>query len=112
MGKKKIKGFKAFDKDMKCRGFQYVEGKTYKTGNAEICQSGFHFCINPLDTLNYYELIAIQPYWVDSTRIDTGRTGRWESRFSQFCKLDYQLFYSIVILLMGVIIIINWDEQY
>ena len=60
--------------------------------------------ISSLDKLNCTELMAIQPYWVDSTRIDTGLIGRWESRGSQFIeKLDYQLFYSIVLFLLGVI---------
>lgn len=53
---KKIKGFKAFNKDMTCRGFKYEEGKTYKSDKAEICSSGFHFCENPFDILNYYDL--------------------------------------------------------
>jgi len=47
-----IKGFKAFNKDMKCKGFQYKEGETYKTGNARICNMGFHFCTNPLPEKN------------------------------------------------------------
>lgn len=51
-----IKGYKAFKKDMTCRGFQFEEGQTYETDKAVICESGFHFCENPLDTLNYYSL--------------------------------------------------------
>jgi hypothetical protein len=51
-----IKGYKAFEKDMTCRGFQFEEGQTYETDKAVICESGFHFCENPLDTLNYYDL--------------------------------------------------------
>jgi hypothetical protein len=53
---KTIKGYKAFNKDMTCRGFKFEEGKTYKTDKAKICKKGFHLCTNPLDVLNYYDL--------------------------------------------------------
>ena len=52
-----MKGFKGFDKDMKCRGFQYSVGESYETDKADLCESGFHFCENPLDVLDYYDLI-------------------------------------------------------
>ncbi|OMD31342.1 DUF7666 domain-containing protein [Paenibacillus odorifer] len=52
------KGFKAFDKGLVCRGFQYEEGKTFEMeGRIEPCDRGFHFCENPLDVLEYYPLI-------------------------------------------------------
>ena len=51
-----MKGYKAFNKDMTCLGFQFEEGQTYETDKAVICKSGFHFCKNPLDVLNYYNL--------------------------------------------------------
>ena len=50
-----IRGFKGFDKDLKCRGFKYEVGKTYDLkGEVECCKRGFHFCENPFDVLRYY----------------------------------------------------------
>jgi hypothetical protein len=51
-----IKGFKGYDKDLKCRDFQYEIGKEYKTDKKPVrcTENGFHFCENPLDLFNYY----------------------------------------------------------
>ena len=49
-----MKCYKGFDKDMKCRGFQYEEGKTYEEEKAELCNTGFHACEDPLDIFGYY----------------------------------------------------------
>ena len=51
---KVIKGYKGFNKDMTCRGFQYEEGKEYEEETADACSSGFHACEYSLDCLNYY----------------------------------------------------------
>ena len=49
-----MKCFKGFDKDLRCKGFQYEVGKEYETERAEICNEGFHACEFPLDVLGYY----------------------------------------------------------
>ncbi len=49
-----MKMYKGFDKDLKCRDFQYEIGKTYEEPSADLCQSGFHACECPLDVLGYY----------------------------------------------------------
>ena len=50
-----MKGYKGFDKNLKCRDFQYEIGKTYTEDKAELCEVGFHACEHPLDCLNCYE---------------------------------------------------------
>ena len=54
MEEKMIKTYKGFKKDMKCRNFQYEEGKDYETDRAEACETGFHACEYPLDCFGYY----------------------------------------------------------
>ena len=51
----KIKAYKAFDKDLSCRGFKYKVGKEYEeTGDIKACEKGFHACPYPLDVFGYY----------------------------------------------------------
>ena len=49
-----IKSFKGFDKDLKCREFQYEIGGEYEEKEASCCNNGFHACENPLDVFTYY----------------------------------------------------------
>lgn len=49
-----IKAYKGFNADMTCRGFQFKEGETYTEEKAELCNSGFHACEDPIDCLGYY----------------------------------------------------------
>ena len=54
---KTITAYKGFDKDLKCRGFQYEIGKEYELSNGEpvsVCSNGFHACESPLEVLDYY----------------------------------------------------------
>lgn len=50
-------GYKAFNQDLTCRGFQYEIGKTYSIeGLPVLCEKGFHFCKNIKDTYRYYPM--------------------------------------------------------
>ena len=51
---KEVIAYKGMKSNMTCRDFQYELGKTYKTNKAKLCECGFHACLNPRDTLNYY----------------------------------------------------------
>ena len=51
-----VKGYKVFNPDWTCRGFQYEVGKTFEhDGNIELCGSGFHFCQKASDCFKYYD---------------------------------------------------------
>lgn len=50
-----MKGYKCFNIDWTCRGFQYQIGESYEIEDKPICcQKGFHFCTNLIDCFSYY----------------------------------------------------------
>ena len=52
-----MKGYKAFEKGLICRGKQYAENTVFEEKEARICHKGMHFCENPFDVLDYYSLV-------------------------------------------------------
>ena len=54
-----MKGYKVFNKDWTCRGFQYEVGKTYEMKEDPVCcERGFHFCKRLVDCFNYYNFCS------------------------------------------------------
>ena len=77
-----MKAYKGFDKNLKCRNFQYEIGGIYKEPKAELCGCGFHACENPLDVFNHYppgdnRYAEVELYELDPSRgIDSKVCGK------------------------------------
>ena len=65
-----MKGYKATDRDMKCRGFQFELGKWYEhDGELSLCESGFHFCQYPSGPWSYYTDPSTRIFEVEAEEI-------------------------------------------
>ena len=52
------KGYKAFNPGMICKDKQYAENTDYEEVGGNICEKGMmHYCVNPFDVLNFYDLV-------------------------------------------------------
>ena len=65
-----MKGFKGFDKGLVCRGKQYKENTVFEEKSAEICKSGMHFCENPFDVLEHYDLVNTDGSFNDFAEVE------------------------------------------
>ena len=52
-----MKGYKGFNPGLICKNKQYRENTVFEEQEAKICKKGMHFCENPFDVLDYYDLI-------------------------------------------------------
>lgn len=52
-----MKGYKGFNPGLICKGKQYRENTVFEEPEAKICEKGMHFCENPFDVLDYYNLV-------------------------------------------------------
>lgn len=53
-----MKGYKAFEPGMICKGKQYAENTVFEEDSAVVCESGMHFCKNPFNVLDHYALVS------------------------------------------------------
>jgi len=52
---KHMKGYKVFNSDWTCRGFQFEVGKIFEEDVTPVCcDRGFHFCTKAVDCFKYY----------------------------------------------------------
>ena len=83
--------FKGFDKDLKCRGFQYELGGEYREETADLCNSGFHACENPLDVFGYYAPNAGSRYCEVELDEVTDQTGDDSKRCGKVIRIGAEL---------------------
>ena len=74
--------YKGMKSDMSCKGFQYEIGKTYKTDKAELCNCGFHACLNPIDVLEYYPKYYSSRYFKVKLSGEFAKCGMWDTNIA------------------------------
>lgn len=67
-----MKAYKGFNRELRCKGFQYEVGKEYEEPEAELCKCGFHACENPLDVFYYYPPASSRYCEVEMDEVDPG----------------------------------------
>jgi hypothetical protein len=79
----KIAAYKGFNKDLRCRGYQFEVGQTYThDGAVKACQSGFHACTDPWDVLHYYNFAGSNRFARVTLSGDTAREPNGDSKIA------------------------------
>ncbi len=103
-----MKGFKGFDKDLKCGDLQYKVGEETKIdGDIKLCRSGLHFCENPHDIFSYYapgennrfavveaEDVSDESNDDDSKRVCKRLTVKAEISVFEICRIAVSTFFE------------------
>ena len=71
--------YKGMNSDMTCRDFKYEVGKTYKTDKVELCEYGFHACLNPIDVLFYYPKYISSRYFKVKLSGEITNCSKWDT---------------------------------
>ena len=65
-----MKGYKGFNPGLVCKGKQYQENTVFEEPEAKICEKGMHFCANPFDVLDYYDLVRADGSFNDFAKVE------------------------------------------
>ena len=79
---KEVIAYKGMKFDMTCKGFHYEIGKSYKTYKAELCNCGFHACLNPIDVLDYYPKYYSSRYFKVKLSGEFAKCGMWDTNIA------------------------------
>ena len=85
-----MKGYKAFEKGLICRGKQYAENTVFEEKNAEICRRGMHFCENPFDVLDYYPLVDENGEFSDFAEVEALADTKTDDK-KKYCTTKLQI---------------------
>ena len=66
-----LKGYKGYKKGLVCRDKQYQENTVFEEDEAKICNSGMHFCVNPFDVLDHYDLVNSDGSFNEFTEVES-----------------------------------------
>lgn len=80
--KREVIAYKGMDFNMACKGFHYEVGKSYKTYKAELCNCGFHACLNPIDVLDYYPKYYSSRYFKVLLSGEFAKCGMWDTNIA------------------------------
>ena len=79
-----MKGYKGFNPGLVCKDKQYKESTVFEEPEAEICQKGMHFCENPFDVLDYYDLVRSDGSFNDFAEVEALDEARTDDS-KKFC---------------------------
>ena len=91
-----MKAYKGFNRELRCKGFQYEVGKEYEEPEAELCKCGFHACENPLDVFCYYPPASSRYCEVEMDEVDP-RIGDDSKRCSKKIRIGVEIGFKGII---------------
>ena len=89
-----MKGYKGFGPGLICKGKQYQENTVFEEPEEKICEKGMHFCENPFDVLDYYDLIrsdGTQNEFAEVEALDEPKTDGKKKFCSRKLKIGVKL---------------------
>jgi hypothetical protein len=94
-----MKGYKAFNQDLTCLGYQFTIDETHEfDGEPILCQSGFHFCTDLQDVVKYYNSPTMRVFEIETGGIITDAKDDCSKRACSEIKLVKEISLNEVML--------------